>query len=137
MPDQRGTFVLPQPLTLPGGRRGQLAFVDGALQVHDGTAWAKLAGGGALLGRATVDVGTQPMPEFTAVVTDPNVTVGAHVHGWVSDTAAAGKDADEASMDVIDVWCSVPADGQLAVRLTGMTGFIADRFIVDYLIAKG
>jgi hypothetical protein len=35
------------------------------------------------------------------------------------------------------VWCRITAAGQITFRLTGMTGFIADKFTIDYMIVKG
>lgn len=138
---QVGRFTLPTPAALPStseSRVGQVAVVGGVPFVFDGTAWQRLGGSSVtfLTGSLDVNVGTIPTPEYVTTAAVVGATVGSRVFLTLAPTAP-GKDADDVGMDVIDAWGFVPTDGQLAVRLTGLTGPIADAFTVSYLIARG
>lgn len=139
MPRSIATLTLPVVTALPASAvAGQQVLYAGLPWSFDGAAWSQVGETGFAIdaGTATVDVGAVPVPEFRTVISDPRATLGSKVVGWISATAP-GKDADEPEMDVIDVWCQVITGGQINVRLTGQTGFIADAFNVDYVIVKG
>jgi hypothetical protein len=140
MPRSIGTLTLPVLTALPTSAvAGQQVLYQGVPWSFDGTKWTQvgLEAFSVLTGTTTIDVGALPTPEFITTFVDARATSGARVDGWLSSTVPAGKDADEVEMDVIDVWCRISAAGQITIRLTGMTGFIADKFTIDYMIVKG
>lgn len=135
-----GTLVLPVLNTLPtSASTGQQVLYQGVPWSFDGTTWTRVGFEtfGIVTGTVTLDVGALPQPEFLTTISDSRATVGARIDGWLSTTTPTGKDDDEVEMDVIDVWCRIPAAGRITFRLTGMTGFIADKFTIDYMIVKG
>lgn len=138
---QVGRFTLPTAAELPApaaSRLAQQVVVGGVPYTFDGTSWQRLGGSSVafLAGALDVNVGPVPQPECTVTVALTGATTSSRVFATLAPTAP-GKDADEVGMDVVDVWAYVPADGQLAVRLTGLTGPIADAFTVNYLLARG
>jgi hypothetical protein len=140
MPRSIGTLTLPVLTALPSSAvAGQQVLYQGVPWSYDGARWSQvgLEAFSILTGTTTIDVGVLPTPEFQTTFTDVRATLGSRIDGWISTTTPAGKDDDEVEMDVINVWCRIPANGQILIRLTGQSGRIHDKFTIDYMIVKG
>lgn len=80
-----------------------------------------------------VDFGTTPLAEAEFTVSDADVSASSQIIGGIAYEAPTGKDLDELEMDAIDVKFQ-PGSGEFIVRLTGLNGYLADKFKVNYLV---
>lgn len=80
-----------------------------------------------------IDFGTTPVSEASFLVTDADVTAGSQLTGSVAYEAPTGKDLDELEMDALDLKFA-PGSGNFTVYVTGLNGYVADKFKLNYLI---
>lgn len=122
--------VLPVVTALPAPvKDGLVSYAGAPWFCSDGATWRRLS---PAVQTVVVDAGPVPTPEVTVTTAVTGLAAGTPVMAWLAPTAP-GKDADELPMDVVDVWAWVPTAGQLSIRLTGLSGHLADRFTVAYL----
>ena|SRR3990167_10978546 len=83
-----------------------------------------------------IDFGSTPVSEAAFTITDPAVDTSCHLVGTVAYVAPTDKDLDELEMDSFDLKFA-PGDGQFTLRVTCLTGYVADKFKVNYSIGGG
>ncbi len=88
---------------------------------------------GVLSKQTEIDFGETPVAEAEFTVSDESVTVHSRMSGQISYEAPTGKDQDELTMDSIDLRFA-PGDKSFTIYAKGREGYIADKFIVNYLI---
>jgi|SRR6187399_559904 len=80
-----------------------------------------------------IDFGTTPVQEGTFTVADELVTVYSRLSGNIAYEAPTSKDLDEIDMDRIDL-VFAPGDKSFTIFAHCLTGYVADKFKVNYLI---
>lgn len=159
-PTFTGTVTIPTPFTLgavsvlPTGT--ELNFVDGVtsnIQTQLDGKQATLVSGtniktvnsSSLLGAGNlvvsasiteteIDVGTTPVAEGNIAVTDAGVTASSKIIGGIAYKAPTGKDLDELEMDALGLKFE-PGSGTFNVKISGLEGYIADKFVIWYQFA--
>jgi hypothetical protein len=91
------------------------------------------AGGSINIKQTEVDFGTTPLAAQEFTVTDADVSGTSQIIGTVAYEAPTNKDLDEMEMDAIDLKFQ-PGTGQFIVRLTGLEGYLHDKFKINYLV---
>lgn len=109
------------------------AGADGTKFLRGDQTWAAPTASVAIT-QAEIDVGTTPVAEASVAVTDAGVTTSSKIIGGVAYKAPTGKDLDELEMDALDITFE-PATGSLNVKIKGLEGYIADKFIIWYIFA--
>lgn len=109
-----------------------LSSTTGGFLRWTGTLWAPL---GLVATQVEIDVGTTPVPEYDAVVTDAAASATSKVFATVSWDAPTGKDADDVSMDTYTVNADAGA-GSITFRVSALDGNLLEgTYKIDYLIA--
>lgn len=80
-----------------------------------------------------IDFGTTPVSELSFTIADEDVTVYSRLSGQVSYEAPTGKDQDELEMDHLELMFA-PADKSFTLYARGLTGYVADKFKINYVI---
>jgi hypothetical protein len=80
-----------------------------------------------------IDFGQVPVAEAEFTVIDASVNPSSNIIGSVAYVAPTNKDLDELEMDAIDLKFA-PGDGFLKIRATGMNGFVANKFKINYAV---
>jgi len=80
-----------------------------------------------------VDFGSLPVAEASFTVANSSVVPTSKISGSVSYQAPTGKDIDELEMDELDLKFG-PGSGQLTIYARGRDGYIADKFILSYVV---
>lgn len=80
-----------------------------------------------------IDFGTLPVSEASFTIVDLSVQTTSQLIGQIAYVAPTGKDLDELEMDAFDVKFG-PGNGQFTVYVKGLEGYIADKFVLNYLI---
>lgn len=80
-----------------------------------------------------IDFGTTPVSEASFTVGDEDVTVFSRITGQVSYEAPTSKDQDELEMDHLELMFA-PGDKSFTLYARGLTGYVADKFKVNYII---
>lgn len=88
---------------------------------------------GAVVHQATIDFGALPVSEASFTIADATVTPTSKIVGQIAYVAPPGKDLDELEMDAIDLKFG-PGSGQFTLYAVGQDGYIADKFIVSYVV---
>ena len=88
---------------------------------------------GVVIKQTEIDFGTTPVAEASFTISDSAVTTASRLVGSVSYDAPTGKDQDEIEMDQIELNFT-PGDKQFTLYARGLTGYVADKFKVNYLI---
>lgn len=109
-----------------------LSSTTGTFLRWTGTLWASMSTLTAT--QVEIDVGTTPVPDFDAVVTDAAASTGSKVFATVSWDAPTGKDADDVSMDTYVVNADAGA-GSITFRIAAHEGWLEGTYKIDYLIA--
>jgi hypothetical protein len=81
-----------------------------------------------------IDFGSTPVSEASFAVADEDVTVYSRISAFVSYDTPTGKDQDELEMDHLEVICT-GGDKQVTMYVRGLTGYVADKFKINYLVA--
>ena len=92
------------------------------------------ATGGSVSGtQVEIDFGALGLSEKSFTIIDSNVTVGSKIIGNLAYVAPTGKDLDELDMDAIDLKFA-PGAGQFTMQVKGLEGYLADKFVINYLV---
>ena len=92
---------------------------------------AGVAGGD--LKQTEIDFGVTPVAELEFTIVDADVSPTSQLMGGVAYEAPTGKDLDELEMDQLDLKFA-PDTGQFKLYVTGLTGYVAGTFKINYLI---
>lgn len=80
-----------------------------------------------------IDFGAIPVSEASFTIVDAGVTSSSVVVGSVAQLAPAGKDLDELEMDTLGLRFGA-GNGQFTIFANGLSGYVADKFIINYNI---
>lgn len=86
------------------------------------------------LSQTEVDFGSTPLSEQNFTITDAAVSGTSKIIAWMSGLTPTGKDQDELEMDSFWVEAS-PGTGNFNLYIRGLEGYLADKFIVLYLVS--
>lgn len=106
---------------------------DGTKFLRDDSVWASPGASSTNIKQTEVDFGTTPVSEASFTITDADVAAGSQIVGTVAYEAPTGKDLDELDMDSFDLKFA-PGAGQFTVYVTCLTGYVADKIKLNYLI---
>lgn len=88
----------------------------------------------AVLSKQTeIDFGTAPVADAEFTIGDESVNVGSRLTGSVAYVAPTDKDLDEITMDHLELNFA-PGDKQFTLYARGLTGYVSDKFKINYLI---
>lgn len=80
-----------------------------------------------------IDFGAIPVSEASFTIVDAGVTPSSVVVGSVAQVAPTGKDLDELEMDTLGLRFGA-GNGQFIIFANGLSGYVADKFIINYNI---
>lgn len=90
--------------------------------------------GSTVVKHTIVDFGSLPQSEMLFTITDASVSPTSHIIGEVAyDATGTGKDLDEFDMDAVDLKFG-PGSGQFELYMKGLEGYLADKFVVNYVV---
>lgn len=91
------------------------------------------APGAVNIKQTEIDFGSVPVSEASFIIIDADVIASSQLIGNIAYEAPTGKELDEVEMDAIDLKFA-PGVGQFTLYATGIDGYLADKFKVNYLI---
>lgn len=115
------------------------ATVGGAVPTPPNNTTTFLRGDGTfssptLITEVEIDVGTSPVAEASINVVNASIATSSKILGGAAYKAATNKDLDECEMDALELKFE-PLAGSMNVKIKGLEGDIADKFVIWYAFA--